>query len=169
MPVAPQVVVSAPAAAPEGDTSERGNVVKKPGEVAGFGPTNDDIAVTFAVDKITVDPKCTSGYSQKPENGHFVRVDLRAETKPTMPLDRGYSIGSFDFTTVGPDGLTEQNISTGSGFMCLDSSEQFPSTINPGSKYRGAIVLDTKNPAGVLVYRPAFMFGTGGWDWTYGK
>ena len=155
-------------ATPVGDVSERGNVKKQPGEVAGFGPTQDNIVVTFAIDKITVDAKCTSSYPQKPENGHFVKLDVRAETKPTMPTDRGYSINPFEFTTVGADGITEQSLTTGAAFTCLDQSEQFPATLNPGSKYRGALILDTKNPSGVLVYRPNFMLG-GGWEWEYGK
>ena len=167
VPPAPQVAVAAPAAAPAGDTSERGNVVKKPGEVAGFGPTQDNIVVTFAIDKITVDAKCTASYSQKSEHGHFIRLDVRAETKPTMPTDRGYAINPFEFSTVGPDGITEQSLTTGPSFTCLDQSQQFPATISPGSKYRGSLILDTKNPSGVLVYRPNFMLG-GGWEWNYG-
>ena len=167
VPPAPEVSAPAAAATPAGDLSTRGNVVKQPGEIAGFGPTQDNIVVTFAIDKITVDAKCTSSYAQKPENGHFVKLDVRAETKPTMPTDRGYSINPFEFSTVGPDGITEQSLTTGSSFTCLDQSEQFPSTISPGSKYRGSLILDTKNTSGVLVYRPNFMLG-GGWEWNYG-
>jgi hypothetical protein len=159
---------ASPPATPAGNTSERGNIIKKQGETAGFGPGQDDIEVTFVVDKITVDAKCTSQFAQKPEHGHFVKVDLRAETKPTMPTDRGYSIGAYDFSTVGGDGVTEQSLGTGPAFGCIDPSEQFPPNITPGSKYRGSIVLDTKNPAGVLVYRPGFM-ASGGWEWHYGK
>jgi hypothetical protein len=170
VPPAPEVPASAPAApaTPAGILSERGNVVKQLGEVAGFGPTQDDIVVTFAIDKITVDAKCTAQYSQKPEHAHFVTLDVRAETKPTMPNDRGYSINPFEFSTIGADGITEQSLTTGAAFTCLDTSEQFPANLSPGSKYRGSIVLDTKNPSGVLVYRPGFMLG-GGWEWNYNK
>ena len=35
--------------------------------------------VTFAVDSVTVDPECTNGFSQPPENGHFLAVALRVD------------------------------------------------------------------------------------------
>lgn len=162
-PAAPAV------AAPAADLSERGNRIKQLGEIAGYGPTDQDIVVTFAIDQITVDAKCTSQFAQKPENGRFIKVDLRAETKPTMPTDRGYSINPFDFTTIGADGITEQSLTTGPAFTCIDPSAQFPAAISPGSKYRGSIILDTKNTSGVLVYRPGFDLGGSGWEWKYGK
>lgn len=164
--VAP-VPESAPAA-PAGNVSDRGNVIKKVGETAAFGPTQDNLVVSFVVDKITVAAKCPGQFAQKPEHGHFVRLDVRAETKPAMPANLGYSISPFDFSTDGPDGVTEQSLSTGPTYGCVDPSAQFPSTLNPGSKYRGAIILDTANPSGVLVYRPGFMAG-GGWEWSYAK
>jgi hypothetical protein len=168
---APAAAEDGPAgpATPVGNMSERGNVIKQLGETGGFGPTQDNIAVTFAVDKITVDAKCTAQYAQKSEHGHFVKVDLRAETKSTMPPNMGYGVSGYEFTTVGEDGITEQTLVTGPAFSCLDESEQFPATLNPGSKYRGSIVLDTKNPEGVLVFRPMFMGGAGGWEWAYGR
>ncbi len=140
-------------------------------EIAAFGPTQDNLVVSFAVDKITVDAKCTAKYaSGKPEHGHFVKVDLRAETKPSMPADGYYSINAAEFSTVGEDGLTETQVWTGPSIGCLNQSEQFPSErLAPGSKYRGSIIIDTKNPSGVLMFKPGFMATTGGWEWTYGK
>jgi hypothetical protein len=172
VPVAPEQAAAVPSApgAPAANMSERGNVMKQLGEIGAFGPTQDNLVVSFAIDKITVDAKCTAQYSMgKPEHGHFVKVDLRAETKPNMPADGFYSINGAQFSTVGEDGLTESSLFTGPAIGCLDEADQFPTgQLAPGSKYRGSIIIDTKNPSGVLMLKPTFM-GAGGWEWTYGK
>jgi hypothetical protein len=81
--------------------------------------------------------------------GHFVKVDLRAETKPNMPADSYYSINAAEFSTVGEDGLTESQVWTGPSIGCLDESEQFPSgQLAPGSKYRNSIVIERKTRPG---------------------
>jgi predicted small lipoprotein YifL len=163
----------APAPAAGGQQSERGNLVKQLGESAAFGPTASgqvDPVVTFAVDKITVGAKCTSAYPQPAEHGNLVRIDLRAETAKTLPTDGFYMLTGWDFSTVGADGITETQLVTGAAASCLDESDMFHNQqFAPGSKYRGSIVIDTKNPAGALILKPSFMFGTGGWEWTYGK
>lgn len=152
-------------AQPSGTLSARGNVEKQLGETAEFGPTQGNMVVAFAIDTITVDPVCANQFSQPAEHGHFIKVDLRAETRSTLDINLGYSINSFDFATVGDDGITESSLFTGPAAGCLDPSEQFPPSLHPGSNYRGAIVLDTKNPSGVLVLRPGFT--AGGWEWNY--
>jgi hypothetical protein len=116
----------APAApvAPADDRSERGNVVKQLGEPAAFGPTQDQLVVKFVVDKITVGAKCTEPYAQAPERGTFLKVDLRAETEPTLPTDGFYMISGWDFATVGADGITESSLVTGPAAVCLDADEQ---------------------------------------------
>jgi hypothetical protein len=155
--------------APAGDRSERGNVVKQVGETAAFGPTQDQLVVKFVVDKITVGAKCTADYAQPAERGTFVKVDMRAETDPTMPANGLYMINGWDFSTVGADGVTESDLVTGAGSSCIDPNEALSNQpFSPGSKYRGSIVLDTKNTSGVLVLKPAFMATTGGWEWQYG-
>jgi hypothetical protein len=78
---------SAAPATPACQTSERGNVVKKVGETAAFGLTQDEFVVSFVIDKIMVGAKCTSQFAQKPEHGSFLRLDVRAETKPNMPTN----------------------------------------------------------------------------------
>lgn len=172
VPKAAEAVAAAPssAAAKPANLSPRGNVTKQLGDVAAFGPTQDQLVVKFAIDKITVDPKCTSQFASKPQNGHFIRLDVRAETDPAMPNNGLYTINPFEFSTVGADGITESTLMTGAAITCVDTSELLPSgSFSPGSKYRGALILDTKNPSGLLVFRPGFMGTTGGWEWTYGK
>ena len=158
------------ASAQPANLSPRGNVPKKLGEVAAFGPTQDQLVVKFAIDKITVDPKCTSQFAGRPLNGHFIRLDVRAETDPSMAANTFYSINPFEFATVGADGITESSLMTGAAITCVDTSALLPSgSFSPGSKYRGALILDTRNPSGVLVFRPGFMGTSGGWEWEYGK
>jgi hypothetical protein len=78
------------------------------------------------------------------------------------------TVNAYDFATVGKDGITESSLMTGAASGCLDPSEQLTSgPYSPSSKYRGALVLDTKNPSGALVFRPGFMGTTGGWEWAY--
>lgn len=156
-------------AEPGTTTSERGNVVKKVGDVAAFGPTQDNLVVKFVVDKITVGAKCETPYPQKPQNGTFLKLDLRLETSTTMDQSSAFmSVNPFDFSTVGTDGVTESSLWTGPAAGCLRSTDQLPPNLSPGSKYRGAIMLDTRNKSGTLVLKPGFMAATGGWEWQYG-
>lgn len=173
VPLASEAAAAPAPSAPTGEQSERGNLIKKLGEPAAFGPTASgqvDPVVTFAVDKITVGAKCTSAYPQPAEHGNLVRVDLRAETAKTLPPDGFYMISGWDFSTVGADGITETQLVTGPAAMCLDESDMFHGQqFAPASKYRGSIVIDTKNSSGVLVLKPSFMMTTGGWEWEYGQ
>ncbi|NMH97295.1 hypothetical protein [Pseudonocardia acidicola] len=171
-PPAPNVPTAAPptttaAALPK---SERGLTIKQVGQPAGWttadGSTQE---VTFVIDKITVDPKCEASYSQKPENGHFVRVDIRAETTTAMETNAGYAISPSEWAVVGPDGVTESSVASGPSFSCLRSSDMFPTDpLTPASKYRGSIVLDTRSTSGTLTFRPGFFGGSGGWEWRFG-
>ena len=106
---------------------------------------------------------------QPAEHGNLVRIDLRAETAKTLPADGFYMLTGWDFSTVGADGITETQLVTVGAASCLDESDMFHNQqFAPGSKYRGSIVIDTKNDSGALILKPSFMFGTGGWEWTYG-
>jgi hypothetical protein len=146
-------------------SNERGNQPRALGEPVSWGRAND-ASVTFAVEKITVDPECTGVLATKAQNGHIVKLEVRLDTAPTMPTNAGYSLNSTSFSAVGPDGITETSLFTAPAISCLAPNEQLPVTLAPGSKYRGAVVLDTANPAGTLIFRPAL--SPGGWEWQYG-
>ena len=164
---APAVAAATPTSTAAPGTNERGNLVKAPGETAGWGVTNDDLSVKFVVDKITVDPKCTSQFASKSENGHLVQLDIRVETTATMPTNAGYSMNPYSWSAIGPDGVTESSLTTAATFSCLDSKAQLPVDFSPASKYRGSIMLDTSSTTGTLIFRPAFV-NAGGWEWAYG-
>ncbi len=69
---------------------------------------------------------------------------------------------------MGQDGLTESSLATGPSFGCLDRSMSLPDSLSPASKYRGAVVLDSANSSGTLIFRPNFTDDDGGWEWAYG-
>lgn len=153
------------ASVPTAPSSVRGNLIKHVGETAAWGT---DDSVSYVVDKITVDPRCNSGFASRPENGHFVRLDIRVETTVTMPVDQGYSINPYDWKVVGPDGITDSAVATGASFSCLKAADMLPPDgFSPASKYRGSIILDTRHSAGTLIFRPGFL--AGGWEWNYGQ
>ena len=171
-PPAPAAAVDVPppptTAAPAVGQSERGLLIKRPGDVAQFGVTQDALTVKFVVDKITVDPKCSGGAAQQAENGHLVKLDLRAETTPELPASSNFYIVGGDWSVVGPDGVTESEVWTMPAASCLPSKQLFPSDpLSPASKYRGSIILDTRSASGVAMFRPGFMSDHGGWEWSF--
>src|SRR5690606_36659293 len=97
------------------ESSERGNVVKAVralgGLVAEESGTLDDAWMTFTVTDIEVDGGCTSGFSDPPENGHFIIVSMSIETAPVSewPAEaQGFPLLFYDnWSIVGPDGITE--------------------------------------------------------------
>ncbi|WP_125726651.1 hypothetical protein [Kibdelosporangium aridum] len=148
-------------------TSVRGNIKKKVGDVAALCADNGcaEFTVTFTLDKLEVDPKCTDKYSRgvKAENGHFVVLSFTVKTTDKFTGDNVYSmLNPYDFSIVGPDGITVQNTSSTG---CVAVSELLPSNFSPSSQYVGKVVLDTKHAKGVIVYRPGMI--DGGWEWEY--
>ncbi|GAA4685668.1 hypothetical protein GCM10023215_21150 [Pseudonocardia yuanmonensis] len=62
--------------------------------------------------------------------------------------------------------MTQPRAESPASFSCLNQNEQLPNTFAPGSKYRGAVVLDVSSPNGTLIYNPGFS-RVGGWEWVY--
>jgi hypothetical protein len=149
--------------------SQRGNIVKAIGEAGGISDlTTGRPVVTFTVDAITADAPCTSAYADGPVNGHFVAVDLRVTTDPALPSDWYYSISPFDFSFVGPDGITVPEVATMESYSCLAGNEQWSTdTLSPGSTYVGTIVVDVPSPTGTLIYRASTSGGSDGWEWSF--
>jgi hypothetical protein len=147
--------------------SPRGLIPKTAGQVASIGDaTNPDLS--FTVDAITVDDKCTSQFAEKPENGHFVVLSMTVKTSVTMDKTLFFMITASDFSVVGADGVTDTNLSTAGAFECLSDREQFPrQQLAAGSQYVGKVVLDSKNTHGILEYRPPMLANNSGWEWTF--
>jgi hypothetical protein len=163
-----------PSTANQPKQSPRGNITKKVGEAAALctDDTCAEFAVTFTADKIEVDPKCTNKYAKqlgaKPEKGHFVALSFTLKTTTKFTGDRAlFTINPFDFSIVGPDGVTETASSSSSAYNCLPDSELLPaSNYAASSQYVGKIIIDTKHSHGIVMLRPPIM-SEGGWEWEF--
>ncbi len=158
---------------PAQDVSPRGNAIAAIGQEIPLAVEGDTVTATATVDAITVDPPCLDDYDgpSQPENGHFVRMDVRAATQSADPAGPGEytarpSLNENSFTFVGPDGLTYNgSLATYSAFTCLPDEERLPSEFGPGQQFAGALVLDVPAPSGTLVFS-SFMGGSG-WEWNF--
>jgi hypothetical protein len=94
---------------PQQQTNERGFIVKQLGETACFGGAGKDCesGVSFAVDRVEVDPPCTE-FGSHAEGGHTLLLHLRIATgNDAKVVDRvGGVINPFNFVEIGKDGIT---------------------------------------------------------------
>ena len=159
-------------AAPQGETSERGNLVKKFGQSAGmFNPENNKPTVNFTFNKITLDAPCTGPYPQPAENGHIAVIDVSVETFPELGAEK-YGIKKFDissasFKFIGSKGTTfNGNLGTMGSFSCLPDDQVFPQNgVGPAEKATGKVVLDLPEKSGVLVFKD--LFGQASWEYKF--
>ncbi|WP_156756627.1 hypothetical protein [Actinokineospora pegani] len=146
--------------------SPRGNLVKQIGEAAGVSPTQGGAStVTFSIEKITVDPKCTDGFSEKSAKGHYIALEMTVKTEPTYDSDEMmmFSINPYSFSVVGQDGVTETEVAA--TYPCVDPKDHLTSdALSPASQYKGVVMLESKSTSGLLVFRPA---GSSGWEWAF--
>lgn len=147
--------------ADEPTRSERGNIVKKVGEVGEIG---DSPEVEFTVTGITVDPVCTREYAQASKYGHFVKLDFDITTTKDAEGDFGLSFWKW----INADGTTANaDPSTGNGSACLPEAETVPRSIGPAEKVSGSVILDVPSTEGFLVLNPSYGVSTGfeSWEW----
>lgn len=149
--------------------SERGYLMKVVGQKGGVvDEDTGELLLEFTVDSITVDYDCPGG--PPPENGHYLGIVMSIETFPSMATsDYGQDafIDTGSFTILGPDG-TRENDSFGNAYECLSSAEQVPSGIGPGEKASGTVVVDTKYPAGTLLFGGSGIGADSSWEYQYG-
>lgn len=148
-------------------TSSRGNLVKEIGQLAGTSALDSDVVTSrFAVTDIVVDPECTSGFADTPENGYYLGVHLNVETTPELADDDvpWISFTQYDWQAYDADGK-RLNDPVGNAWSCLDSGEMLPSQIGPGQSVSGWIVLDVAAPDGIVVL--AMGGSPTGWEWSY--
>lgn len=146
--------------------SQRGNLVKAVGEIAGTTSLNSGVTTArFAVTDIVLDRECTSGFADAPSNGHYLALHLNVETTPEL-ADEAFdwiSITTYDWQAYDADGK-RLNDPAGNAWSCLDSAEQLPGQIGPGQSVSGWVVLDVAAPTGIVVLT---MGGASGWEWAY--
>lgn len=148
------------------EANERGYLVKELGEEAGWSAAPGDIdgAVTFAIDKIVVDPPCHE-YGQPPESGHTLVLHVRVATgdnRDTAMAAAGV-LNSFNFAEVGKDGIT-RDADIG---MCTDPKRGLPADYGINQKYTGTIEIVVPEANGSLILKDQSMTGPGGWEWSY--
>lgn len=159
--LAPTTTTTPPPSTPA--KSPRGHIIKQVGQVAGQADTNGKMVLTFTLDKILVDPKCTDQYAVKPKRGHYIALSFTVKTTADLPADGTTMFTQHDFDVIGPDGVTESEVA--SPGICMNIDEYFTmDPLAPSSQYRGLIVLDSKNTTGVVAFRPG---GVGGWEWAF--
>ena len=92
-----------------------------------------------------------------PQNGHFIRLDMRAATAPAGSGGEASSgIGSTNFRLVQSNGVTfNTDMGTFRAYTCLPQEQMFPSGgLGPGQQYVGSLVLDVPDPQGTLIFFP---------------
>ncbi len=145
----------------------RGNIPKAIGQDAFVTDEAGREHISLAIDAITPDPVCDSGFADQPANGHYVAVDLRVATSPDLPQDWFVSFSADDFRVIGPDGITNSSVA-GQGYSCLAGNRVFTyDLLGPGQQYRGTIVLDVPVTTGALAFVPDSLGGTTGWEWEF--
>lgn len=147
----------------------RGNLAKKIGEPFGIHAEDnpDRNVVTYVVKDIEVDPQCTAPYVQEPEHGRFIAVDMEVETVAdpefTEVMYGPIAPGANSFKMIDANGTTVNSVASGPSYGCFNQSEMMPSTVGPGERAAGKIVLDVPSVEGTLIYRENVM-PDGGWE-----
>lgn len=146
--------------------SERGNLVKEVGQLAGVSLADDTVAARFAVTDIIVDPQCDEEYADAPANGHFVAIHLNVETTPELAQDEfpWVSFTEYDWQAFDAEGK-RLNDPQGNAWSCLSASQRLPNQIGPGQSVSGFIVLDVASTTGTLML--ALSGSPTGWEWEY--
>lgn len=158
---------ASPSATASGPKSSRGNLVKKVGEGASVTDKGKTVA-SFVINSIQVDPKCTNTSAMPSEHGHFVALDVSMETAPELAesVVPKFGLSGYGWKAIADNGTTfNGNVTTFAAVMCYTDTERFPSSLGPGEKATGKLVLDVPTPTGVLVQQQGFM--PFGWEWEY--
>jgi hypothetical protein len=147
--------------------STRGNLLSEVGETAVIHTiVDEETLVEFTVNSIKVDPKCTAPRADKPENGHFLVLDVDVETQQGMEdvLYDDFQMNPYDFKMIDEDGKTSNvDFNTVAVFSCFPDSELLPDEIGDSETASGKVVLDTDVKSGTLVFEMDEL----GWEWEY--
>lgn len=149
--------------------SDRGNIIRTLGQGAGLADKSGNQAVSFVLNKITIDPECTSEFARPPQNGHYLALDISAQTFP--PLKDLFGSGQIDFGAhnwklIVANGTTYNGtLSSGPALGCLADSEKLPDRVGTGEKVTGTLILDVPATEGTLVFAPTFADAS--WEWQY--
>lgn len=115
-----------------------------------------DWSMRIVLDSVEVDPRgCVAG--PRAERGHRLLLNLRVETSAKYDPTLAGNPVFYEWSTIGPDGVSEAAASTE---PTCQFSKSLPFELRPSAKYRGQVSVDTANPAGQLVLSNLFV-----WDY----
>ncbi|MGC4991932.1 hypothetical protein [Nocardia salmonicida] len=153
---------------PQSEKSPRGNLIKTVGTPSAIGGGTDPDLMYWTVTNITVDEPCSRHYADKASRGHFVALDIEAET--TAAYD-GRGISGFhpgnDWSLVDGSGVTLPSAASVAGYTCHEPN--WPVEMQPSSKYKFRLTFDSPTTSGILVFTPSGAGPTkyGGWEWAF--
>ncbi len=145
-------------------TNRRGNLEAALGETAILTNADGSTLVTWSIDEIDSDLKCTEEYHTKTaENGNLIGVKLTLETHDLQ--ESYFSLSPYDWSYIGPDGITLTDLGTIATYGCVsDGEEMHTGELQPGQKYVGTVVLDVTTDTGTLVFEPSSINPESGWE-----
>jgi hypothetical protein len=119
--------------------------------------------MTFAVDKITVDPKCGQ-YGSRAAGKHTVVLDFRVSTGKLGAGDASTLSGlinPFQFQVYDTEGVSHSSQPD----MCADHTQTSPVVYASNSKYRFQIAFSTDAVPAEVVLATTDDAGPMGWAW----
>lgn len=111
----------------------------------------------------------TSEFARPPQNGHYLALDISAQTFP--PLKDLFGSGQFYFSAhnwklIVANGTTYNgSLSSGPALGCLADSEKLPDRVGTREKVTGTLILDVPATEGTLVFAPTFADAS--WEWQH--
>lgn len=143
--------------------TERGNIPKALGEIAGFGPADKPSQNTFRIDRVVVDPPCRPG-GTKPDSQHTVLLNVTVDTGGDK--ERAAMLGRIlqpgFFSAVGRDGESHDAWPG----TCTDASKYLPEEFGTNQTMSGTVELRLPVTSGILVLS-GVMENAAGWEWRF--
>lgn len=179
---APTVSVTSATTAPtptpteteDGRTNDRGEAVRNVGETVSYSAPDDRSTPILSFKVTSIKPvTCDSGYARvEPQKGTMIAVALQVET--TKDFKGMYenasvpevSFDSFHWKGYDKNGTRMNSVRSSLADNCLeDRTAILPSSIGPGEKANGVIILEVTSPTGEITFSPTQMMG--GVTWKY--
>lgn len=143
--------------------TERGNIPKEMGEIAGFGPANSPAQNTFRIDRIVVDPPCHPGRT-RPRSEHTVLLHITVKTgddgERAAMLGRILQPGFF--SAVGREGEAHDAWPG----TCTDPSKYLREELGRNQMLSGTVELRLPAASGILILSGA-LDNAAGWEWRF--
>lgn len=143
--------------------TERGNIPKDLGQIAGFGPANAPSQNKFRIDRVVVDPRCRPG-GTRPGSQHTVLLHLTVETGGDK--ERAAMLGRIlkpgFFSAIGRDGKSHDAWPG----TCTDASDYLPEELGTNQTLSGTVELRLPVTSGTLVLS-GVMENAAGWEWRF--